>query len=319
MSKYASKVVEQAKAWLGYNEADGSHKKIIDIYNAQKPLPVGYKVRYTDEWCATFVSAVAVQIGYTDIIPPECSCPRMIQLMQAKDIWVENEDRVPNPGDIIFYDWSDNGVGDNKGIADHVGIVENVSGNTITVIEGNYSNSVKRRTLAVNGRYIRGYGVPKYDIKNATTPTPTPTPTTTPTPTPTTTVNRIDTVAEVQKWANTNYKSGLDVDGIYGAKTKKALVKILQTEINQTYGSKLVVDGIWGNKTKAACPTLIKGAKNDVVRVLQALLVCNGYSKAYVDGDYGSGTYDSVKAYQKKKWLVVDGIAGKATFRALCK
>ena len=44
-----------------------------------------------------------------------------------------------------------------------MGIVEKVEGNTITVIEGNYSNSVKRRTIAVNGKYIRGYGVPKYD------------------------------------------------------------------------------------------------------------------------------------------------------------
>ena len=44
-------------------------------------------------------------------------------------------------------------------------MVEKVSGNTITVIEGNYSDSVKRRTIKVNGRYIRGYGVPKYGSK----------------------------------------------------------------------------------------------------------------------------------------------------------
>jgi peptidoglycan hydrolase-like protein with peptidoglycan-binding domain len=30
------------------------------------------------------------------------------------------------------------------------------------VIEGNYSNAVKRRTLKVNGKYIRGYIVPKF-------------------------------------------------------------------------------------------------------------------------------------------------------------
>lgn len=312
MAKYASKVVEQAKSWLGYNEYDGTHKKIIDVYNAQKPLPVGYKVKYTDAWCATFVSAVAVKLGYTDIIPCECSCPRMITLMENKGIWVENENRTPNAGDIIFYDWQDSGIGDNKGSSDHVGIVEKVEGNSIIVIEGNYSNSVKRRTLAVNGRYIRGYGVPKYDIEKSTTTT------TTATTTVTTAVNKIDTVKEVQKWANTNYKSGLVVDGIYGAGTKKALVKILQTEINQTYGGKLIVDGIWGSKTRASCPTIRKGAKNDVVKVLQALLVCNGYPKAYVDGDFGSGTYDAVKSYQKKKWLIVDGIAGKNTFAKLC-
>ena len=130
--------------------------------------------------------------------------------------------------------------------------------------------------------------------------------------------SKIDTVKEVQTWANANYKSGLVVDGIYGAATKKALVKILQTELNQTYGKKLTVDGICGIQTKAVLPSLNKGAKNDVVKVLQALLVCNGYSGAYVDGDYGSGTYDAVKMYQSKNGLFVDGIAGKNTLAKLC-
>ena len=40
--------------------------------------------------------------------------------------------------------------------------VKKVDGNTITVIEGNYADMVKRRTLAVNGRYIRGYVCPMY-------------------------------------------------------------------------------------------------------------------------------------------------------------
>ncbi len=63
MAKYASKVVEQAKAWLGYKESNGTHKTIIDVYNSHKPLARGYKVKYTDAWCATFVSAVAVKLG----------------------------------------------------------------------------------------------------------------------------------------------------------------------------------------------------------------------------------------------------------------
>lgn len=167
MGKYASEVINQAKAWIGKKESNGSHREIIDIYNTQKPLPRNYKVTYNDAWCATFVSAVAVKLGYTTIIPTECSCERMIELYRALDCFIENEDRTPAPGEIIFYDWSDSGKGDNKGRSDHVGIVEKVSGGKITVIEGNYSNSVKRRTLAVNGRYIRGYGVPRYD-KEAT-------------------------------------------------------------------------------------------------------------------------------------------------------
>ena len=160
---YASKVVAQAQAWLGKNEKDGSHREIIDVYNTQRPLPRGYKVKYTDAWCSTFVSAVAVKLGCTDIIPTECGCEKHVQLFKNKGIWVENENRKPQPGDIIFYDWNDSGNGDSKGNADHVGIVEKVSGMIITVIEGNKNNSVERRNIAVNGKYIRGYGVPKYE------------------------------------------------------------------------------------------------------------------------------------------------------------
>lgn len=163
MSKYASKVVGQAQAWLGKKESDGSHKEIIDVYNSHKPLARGYKVKYTDAWCSTFVSAVAIKLGYTDIIPTECGCEKHIQLFKNIGAWEENENRTPKVGDIIFYDWDDNGSGDNRGNSDHVGIVEKVEGTTITVIEGNINNSVERRTLKVNGRYIRGYGVPKYD------------------------------------------------------------------------------------------------------------------------------------------------------------
>ena len=167
MAKYASKVVEQAKAWLGKNEKDGSHKEIIDVYNSHRPLARGYKVSYTDAWCATFVSAVAIQLGYTDIMPTECSCNKLIELYKKLGVWVENENRTPNPGDILFYDWEDDGKGDNTGRSDHVGIVEKVAGGKITVIEGNYKNAVTRRTLSVNGKYIRGYAVPEYDAENA--------------------------------------------------------------------------------------------------------------------------------------------------------
>lgn len=156
------KIVKQAQAWLGCKESDGTHRQIIDVYNADKPLPRGYKVSYTDAWCATFVTACAIKCGATDIIPKECSCNKMIELFKKLGCFVENDAHIPSPGDIMFYDWDDTGKGDNAGVSDHVGIVEKVSGNTVTVIEGNYSNACKRRTMQVNGRYIRGYGVPKY-------------------------------------------------------------------------------------------------------------------------------------------------------------
>lgn len=165
MGKTANTILDVARGWLGCKESNGTHKKIIDVYNAHKPLARGYKVKYTDSWCATFVSACAIKVGYTDIIPLECSCNQMINGFKKIGRWCEDDAHVPSPGDVIFYDWQDKGVGDNKGSSDHVGIVEKVEGNIITVIEGNKSDAVGRRKLQVNGRYIRGYGLPKYDAK----------------------------------------------------------------------------------------------------------------------------------------------------------
>ena len=159
------KFVNYAVSYLGCKESNGSHKKIIDLYNSHKPLARNYAVKYTDSWCATFVSAMAIKTGLTDIIPTECGCGQMIQLFQKLDAWEENDAYRPSTGDVIFYDWDDNGVGDDTGWPEHVGIVVSVSGNTIKIIEGNKSDSVSYRELAVNGRYIRGYGVPKYSSK----------------------------------------------------------------------------------------------------------------------------------------------------------
>lgn len=160
--KTRSAVVVLAQSWIGKNESDGSHKSIIDIYNTYIPHPRGYKLQYADAWCASMVSALAIELGYTDIMPVECSCYYLIEAAKKMGIWQEKDSYVPSPADLILYDWDDSGSGDNTGNPDHVGVVEKVSGTTITVIEGNYSNSVKRRTIQVNGKYIRGFICPKY-------------------------------------------------------------------------------------------------------------------------------------------------------------
>ncbi len=158
-------IVQAATSWEGRKESDGSHKIIIDIYNGHSPLARGYRVKYTDPWCAAFASAVAISAGYTDIIPTECSCAKMIELFQALGRWVEDDTYVPQPGDYIFYDWQDSGEGDNVGCPDHVGIVTMLTGNSLRVIEGNKDNAVGYRDMEVNGKYIRGYGVPDYASK----------------------------------------------------------------------------------------------------------------------------------------------------------
>lgn len=158
-------MVARARKYIGCKESNGTHKQIIDIYNEHKPLARGYAVKYTDAWCATYGSAIAILEGHTDIIPTECGCDAQIKLWQAKERWQENDAYVPQPGDYVYYDWQDSGAGDNKGNSDHVGIVESCDGKTITVIEGNKNDAVGERTLAVNGRYIRGFGLPDYASK----------------------------------------------------------------------------------------------------------------------------------------------------------
>lgn len=163
------KIVAIMRGWIGLKRADKSHAPIIDTYNSHTPLPRGYRVTYKDDYCAATVSAAAIKVGYTDIMPVECSCSKLIEQAKSMGIWQENDAYVPSPADLILYDWQDGpnfAIADNKGAADHVGMVEKVVGTTITIMEGNMNSGiVGRRTLVVNGRYIRGYICPQYFLK----------------------------------------------------------------------------------------------------------------------------------------------------------
>lgn len=158
-------VADRMVEYLGCNEADGSHREIIDLYNSIKPLPRGYKMTYNDPWCAAYPSAIAKELDLTDTILPECGCDAMIELYKAIGRWREADDYSPQVADLVMYDWQDNGTGDNTGSADHVGFIYARSGTGMTIIEGNLSDSVDFRNLKENARYIRGYCLPNYAAK----------------------------------------------------------------------------------------------------------------------------------------------------------
>lgn len=158
-----AKVIERAYSFLGYSEADGRHKIIIDIYNKIQPLPRGYRMTYADPWCAAFVSAVGQSCGLTGIILPECGCNPMIKLYANKGLWIEDDAYRPRMGDLVFYDWQDTGAGDNIGDPDHVGFVAKINGSLMTIIEGNISDKVGEREIAINSKFIRGFATPNYE------------------------------------------------------------------------------------------------------------------------------------------------------------
>lgn len=140
----------------------------------------------------------------------------------------------------------------------------------------------------------------------------------TPVPIPTPTLSDAPNVAAVQKWINSTFDAGLTVDGICGYATKKALVAGLQAVLNDWYNAGLKVDGIFGAKTKAAIRNLEKGSRGGYPSILQALLICAGYTCCGFDGIFGAGTEAAVREFQYRSALYVDGIAGKQTFEALC-
>ena len=169
MAATANDVLNAARSWIGYSEKNNKHKAILDVYNSHKPLARNYKMKTTDHWCDCFVSACAIKANAVDIIGTEVGCGHHIEIFKEKGIWIEDGTIKPQIGDIILFNWDDR-TQPNDGAADHVGIVEQVYGNTIVCIEGNYNDAVGRRTINVGWGYIRGYARPKY-AKATTTST----------------------------------------------------------------------------------------------------------------------------------------------------
>ena len=230
--KLRQKVVSIMEGWVGWNESNGKYKKIIDIYNNHKPL--GYKVKYTDHWCATAVSAAFIKAGLEDIGFKECSCSRMIELYKKAGRWMEKDSYVPKIGDVVMYDWEDSGKGDNAGHPDHVGIVSSVTGKNITVIEGNKSENVGYRNMTVDGKYIRGYCLPDYASKATKTPKKS--------------VEEVAKEVIAGKWGNgTTRKTKLESAG-YDYKAVQAKVNELSKAKKSVEEiAKEVIAGKWGN------------------------------------------------------------------------
>lgn len=156
------KFVRGIGEYYGCVQGDAEHRELLEYYNSNPNLPRGYRMTVNDPWCAATVSAIAVKLGLEGIVYPECSCSRMIQLYKSAGRWQEADSYEPEPGDLIMYNWADDGAGDCTGDPDHVGAVVRITDGMIRVIEGNMSGRLGYRDIPVNGRCIRGYCLPDY-------------------------------------------------------------------------------------------------------------------------------------------------------------
>lgn len=240
MGKTAESVLNVMRGWLGFNESNGRFKEIIDLYNSTKPLPRGYAVKYSDEWCDTCVSAAAVKAGCEELIGRECGVEKHIEIFKQKGIWIEDGTITPKPGYVIAYNW-DRSTQPNDGYADHIGYVESVSGSNITVIEGNKGEAVARRVIPVGWGYIRGYAAPKYDAATVT-------------PVPSAAEKSVEDVAKevlAGKWGNgEERKNRLKAAGYDYAAVQTKVNQIAKGTANQKSidaVAREVIRGKWGN------------------------------------------------------------------------
>ena len=105
------------------------------------------------DWCAIFASWCEDQCGYIDgMIAPA------FENVGDGGHWFENRDlyaepgSIPEPGDLIFFDWDQD---ENR---DHVGIVAAVRDDLVFTIEGNSSDIVRYKRYHINDPVISGYG-----------------------------------------------------------------------------------------------------------------------------------------------------------------
>ena len=141
----------------------GGNQAIVEVALTQlgneggQPYWSWYGFNGRVEWCACFVSWCADQCGYLEsgIIPKFSLCSDGVNWFKGKGQW-QDKNYEPQAGDIIFFDWG------NDGSIDHVGIVEKCENGTVYTVEGNSGDACKQRNYPVGSSSIYGYGVVAY-------------------------------------------------------------------------------------------------------------------------------------------------------------
>lgn len=136
--------------------ADGK-RDILDYYNAfcvdLVPRNRRYYIKYSDDWCAAFVSVMAHKAKVGDGFPYEVSTyyqVAMLKLNNARRFFTDPDEAME--GDLVFFDWN------HSGTPNHVGLVVATDGGMLETIEGNKGDKVAFRRVPLDSLSILGYG-----------------------------------------------------------------------------------------------------------------------------------------------------------------
>ena len=289
------KVISIALGEVGYLEKQNNSNLYSKTANAGYNNYTKYWAEVLPEWqgqawCACFVTWVFQKAFGKDNTKkllkhyPYVYCPTM------KNLFTLNAN--PKVGDIVIFYYNNQFA--------HTGIVTKVNGDYFKTVEGNTNNGT---TIIPNGG-----GVCEKSYYNSKLPG-----------TKFITVNW-DLVANTSNGTSNNTTTNTSSLSAF-----RVWVGELQKECNLRGYSKLAlgknqaVDCYPGPNTLNSCPTLCKGSKGNIVKLLQQRLIALGYScGSYgADGDFGTGTYNAVVKFQKDHYLSADGIVGKNTWRKL--
>ena len=173
MKLYVYNVLRIAREELGYLEKASNYdldsktgnpgsnnytKYARDLWECIPHFYQGSKQGY--DWCCVFVDWCIYKACGNDSTkaqkakfytgPYGAGCQYAAMYYQSANAWHCD----PLPGDQVFFG--------NYGCYKHTGLVEKVDENTITVIEGNSNNCVRRCVYSINDYSILGYGRPDY-------------------------------------------------------------------------------------------------------------------------------------------------------------
>ncbi|WP_285773069.1 CHAP domain-containing protein [Microtetraspora sp. NBRC 13810] len=137
---------------LGYRERTDQHTKFGEWY-AQAVQDPQYKKA---PWCDMFLAWAANRAGVQEYVGEFAWTPSHARWFEQRDAWTG----TPEPGALVFFDWS--GGKGAKAIKkiDHVGIVEKVANGKIHTIEANVDKVWLKRKVRDESKVV-GYGLPR--------------------------------------------------------------------------------------------------------------------------------------------------------------